>query len=104
MPFLSSGIHRILSKLSAILRTDTDIIQVCYDPEQNDGSMTEGYLIKHQTTTEENPNDNLGLGWRWVINVQFSKTVAGTYYTERVDYRRFNPQYPDVTGMQCKQQ
>lgn len=94
-------------RLSAILRTDSDLIQVCYDPEDvNDekGVLTHmlGYLIKHRSATVE--GQDLGEGWRYIDKVSFSVTAAGKVYAARPNYLEYEPQYPDVAGLQCKQQ
>lgn len=93
-------------RLNAILRTDSDLVQVCYDPEDVmvDGKSQHmlGFLIKHRSVMVD--GQDLGEGWRYIDKVPFSQTAAGKWYSERANYMEYNPQYPDVTGLTCKAQ
>lgn len=84
--------------LGAILRVSDRIAQVCYDGKTDKGQMI--FFIQYKPS----PDDDFGIGWRQVDSITFLQTDAGKYYVQAPNREEYGAVYPDVTGLQCKQQ
>jgi hypothetical protein len=84
--------------LSSILRVSDRIIQVCYNGKNDKGRFI--FLLQYKPSAD----DDFGVGWRYVDDQTFLQTDAGKWYTQAPNRAEYNAVYPDVTGLQCKQQ
>jgi hypothetical protein len=84
--------------LGAILRVSDRISQACYDGKTESGNLI--FFIQYKPS----PDDDFGTGWRQVDSIKFLQTDAGKYYIQAPDREEYGAVYPDVTGLQCKQQ
>ena len=88
----------IQEALSSILRVSDRIMQVCYNGKNEKGALI--FLIQYKPS----PDDDFGMGWRFVDDMEFFQTDAGKWYTQAPNREEYNAVYPDITGLQCKQQ
>ena len=88
----------IQEALSSILRVSDRIMQVCYNGKNEKGALI--FLIQYKPS----PDDDFGMGWRFVDDMEFFQTNAGKWYTQAPNREEYDAVYPDITGLQCKQQ
>jgi len=86
-------------RLAAILRTSDRLQQVCYGGS-DENPHREIFYIKYATR----PDDNIGDGWIFIDDQSFSPAPNGKWWTETPNIAKYSHIYPDVTGLQCKQQ
>lgn len=84
-------------KLAAILRVSERLTTVCFNGFV-DGKET--FFLKYKPAE----GDSFGDGWVYIDDQTFLHTVVGKIYTQAPNREHYNATYPDVTGLQCKQQ
>ncbi len=84
-------------KLAAILRVSDRLSAVCFNGTE-DGK--EIFFLKYKPAE----GDSYGDGWVYVDDQKFLRTTVGKIYTQAPNREHYNAIYPDVTGLQCKQQ
>lgn len=84
---------------SAMLRGHPNSIKICYDESYNGFYLYYGELLK-----AGEPDDNKHHGWLFIQDVKFYITSAGSWFIAKQANDKYVQIYPDVIGLQCKDQ